>query len=186
MASDVRMFPVSGAVLRTNLDWNPYLTGAGIGVLSWLVFAIVDDPLGITTALSAVAGGAAVPILGAEDVARNSYWRLNPFVLNYGMLFLAGVIPGALASALTSGRFKIEMVPGVWRSRFGDSVARRFVFAFLGGAVLMFGARLAGGCTSGHSISGGLQLAVSSWVFTVTMFATALAAGMILFRGARS
>ncbi len=185
MSSTVRRIPISTAESRSQLDWNPYLTGASIGVLSWLVFAIVDDPIGITTALSAVAGGLATPVLGAEEVARNSYWRLNPLVLNYGMLFLAGVIPGALASALASGRFKVEMVPEVWRSRFGDSVARRFIFAFLGGAVLMFGARLAGGCTSGHSISGGLQLALSSWVFTVTMFATALAAGLILFPGTR-
>jgi uncharacterized membrane protein YedE/YeeE len=182
MASGAQVISPSQTGLKIRIDWNPYLMGAGIGVLSWLVFAIVDDPLGITTALSAVAGEAAIPFLGADAVANNSYWRQNPFVLNYGLLFLAGVIPGALASALASGRFRIETVPEVWRARFGGSVSRRFFFAFLGGAALMYGARLAGGCTSGHSISGGLQLALSSWVFTVVMFATALAAGMLLFR----
>ena len=182
MASDAHVLPATRAGFKMKIAWNPYLAGAGIGVLSWLVFAIVDDPLGITTALSAVAGGAAVPFLGADAVAHNSYWQQNPLAVSYGMLFLPGVILGAFASALASGRLRIEVVPGVWRARFGSSVARRFVFAFLGGAVLMYGARLAGGCTSGNSISGGLQLALSSWVFTMVMFTTAVAAGLLLFR----
>ena len=52
---------------------------------------------------------------------------------------------------------------------------------FLGGAVLLFGARLAGGCTSGHSLSGGLQLAVSSWIFTASMFAAGVATAFALY-----
>ena len=182
MTSTAHAISAGQAGLKMKIDWTPYLGGIGIGVLSWIVFAIVDDPLGITTALSAVAGEVAVPVIGADAVAHNSYWKQNPFVLSYGLLFLVGVILGTFASAVASGRFKLETVPGVWRARFGASVARRFAFAFLGSAVLMFGARLAGGCTSGHSISGGLQLALSSWVFTVVMFATALAVGSLMFR----
>ena len=50
----------------------------------------------------------------------------------------------------------------------------------------MYGARLAGGCASGHGISGTLQLALSSWVFTVLMFGTAILFGSYLFREAES
>ena len=32
--------------------WNPYLVGIGIGVLSWIAFGVVNQPLGISTALS--------------------------------------------------------------------------------------------------------------------------------------
>jgi uncharacterized membrane protein YedE/YeeE len=39
---------------------------------------------------------------------------------------------------------------------------------------MMFGARLAQGCTSGHGISGSLQLAVSSWIFVVVFLAVAV------------
>ena len=46
----------------------------------------------------------------------------------------------------------------------------------------MYGARLAGGCTSGHGISGGLQLALSSWLFLAVMFATGLAVSALMFR----
>jgi len=45
----------------------------------------------------------------------------------------------------------------------------------------MFGARLAQGCTSGHGISGSLQLAVSSWVFVGAFFAVGLATALLLF-----
>jgi uncharacterized membrane protein YedE/YeeE len=56
------------------------------------------------------------------------------------------------------------------------------VVAFLGGVIIMYGARMAGGCTSGHGISGSLQLAVSSWVFFLTMFAFGIGTALILFR----
>jgi uncharacterized membrane protein YedE/YeeE len=54
--------------------------------------------------------------------------------------------------------------------------------AFIGGVVIIFGARLADGCTSGHGISGVLQLAVSSWTFFIVMFASGIVTAFILFR----
>ncbi len=162
-------------------DWTPYAAGAGIGILSWIVFAVVDAPIGITTALSQAAGAAAAPVIGAEAVAGNSYWAKTVPAWDYGTLFLAGTLLGAFVSALVSGRFRFEAVPQVWRERFGPSKVRRYAAAFLGGIVIMYGARLAGGCTSGHGISGGLQLAVSSWTFLAVMFATGLGTTAILY-----
>ena len=80
----------------------------------------------------------------------------------------------------------LAFVPDVWRQELGGSVWKRFAYAFLGGAIIMYGARLAGGCTSGHGISGGLQLAVSSWLFLGVMFATGLAASAILFQARKA
>ena len=54
--------------------FKPYLVGAGIGVLSWLAFAIVAQPLGITTALSEVSGAVTGLITGSDFVKTNSYW----------------------------------------------------------------------------------------------------------------
>ncbi|MDQ7055386.1 MAG: YeeE/YedE thiosulfate transporter family protein [Persephonella sp.] len=48
------------------------------------------------------------------------------------------------------------------------------MFAFLGGFLLIFGARMAGGCTSGLMFSGGMQLAVSSLLFCIFAFAGGL------------
>ena len=46
----------------------------------------------------------------------------------------------------------------------------------------MYGARLANGCTSGNGISGGLQLALSGWVFLTVMFPTGILTAFLLFR----
>jgi len=182
MTADAIHIAASG---RTRVDWTPYITGAGIGVLSWAAFAIADDPLGITTALSAVAGFAVIPFTGAETVWHNSYWAQNTPSLSYSSLFLVGVMLGAFAASLRSRQFRIETVPAAWRRRFGQSPMRRFVAAFLAGAMEMYGARLAGGCASGHGISGTLQLALSSWVFAILMFGTAILFGSYLFGDSR-
>jgi uncharacterized protein len=176
------------AVRGTRIKWmpypTPYLMGAGIGVLSWIVFAVADDPLGITTALSAVAGFAAMPFTGAEAVWHNSYWVQTVPSLSYGAIFLVGVILGGFAAAVAARQFRVESVPATWRQRFGNSLPLRFAAAFAGGALEMYGARLAGGCASGHGLSGTLQLALSSWVFTILMFGTAILVGSALFGGA--
>ena len=163
------------------INWSPYAVGAGIGVLSWIVFVVVANPIGITMAMSQIAGGLAVPLVGADAVAQNPYWSRNPLRLDYGVLFVAGTFLGALASALLTGTWKLESVPAVWQERFGPSVGKRYAVAFLGGAIAMYGARLAGGCTSGNGISQGLQLAVVGWTFLVVMFATGMLTAWLLF-----
>jgi len=154
----------------------------GIGILSWGAFAIVNHPLGISTALSSVSGVCAIPAMGSEAVQHNAYWARHPFAWNGGMLFLGGTLLGSLLSVLVSGTFRVEKVPVVWKQFFGPSTARRMVGAFLGGMVVMYGARMAGGCTSGHGISGSLQLALSSWVFFLVMFAFGVLGALFLFR----
>ena len=166
----------------TKARWNPYLVGIGIGVLSWIAFAVVNQPLGISTALSSVSSVCAVPFAGADAVAKNAYWAKNPLKLDGGVLFLIGTFLGSLASVLASRTFRLEKVPVTWEQHFGRSSAKRLLAAFLGGVIIMFGARMAGGCTSGHGISGSLQLALSSWVFFLTMFAAGIVTALVLFR----
>ena len=166
----------------TRVNWGPYLAGIGIGVLSWIVFVVVNNPIGITTAISQVSGGVASLIVGADVVAANKYWAKNAFTLDYGTLFLVGTLLGGLGSALAAGTWRIETVPQVWSERFGPSPARRYGVAFIGGIIAMYGARLANGCTSGNGISGGLQLALNGWVFLAVMFTTGAITAFIMFR----
>ncbi len=161
---------------------NSYLVGAGIGILSWVVFAVVNAPIGITTALSEASGAVATPILGAEAVATNSYWAKTIPAWDYGTLFLVGTFLGALISALLSKTFKLELVPEVWSKNISAKVSSRMIVAFIGGIIAMYGARLAGGCTSGHGVSGSLQLALSSWVFFIVMFISGLITARLVFK----
>ena len=69
----------------------------------------------------------------------------------------------------------------MWVDRFGESIAFRGVIGFAGGVLMAFGSRLAGGCTSGHGISGTLQLDAGSWLTAVCMFIGGIATAMLLF-----
>ena len=166
--------------------WNPYLVGAAIGILSMAVFLLADKPLGISTALSQASGACAAACVGWDDVAANAYWAKHVPRWDYGTLFLVGTLLGAMASAIVGKSFRIEKVPRVWSERFGPSVVKRMAGAVLGGVLVMYGARLAGGCTSGHGISGSLQLAVGSWTFFLVMFAAGSVTAWTLFRKQRA
>lgn len=159
-------------------SWSPYAVGVGIGLLSWFAFATADHPLGITTAFehtAALTEKAVVP----EVEQTNGYFAAKttegkPPKIGWEWMLVLGVFVGALLSSRLSGDRSPETVPALWRWRFGGSPAVRLAAAFLAGAVMMFGARLAGGCTN-------LQLAVSSLVFSVVFFAVATAVAFALY-----
>ena len=160
--------------------WSPYLVGALIGVLSWFAFFSVDRPIGVSTAISRTAGMIAATV-APDHVARNAYFSKFRPVVDWEWMLVVGLALGAFTSSRLSGDRPAEPVEGVWRARFGASRRKRYLAAFLGGVILMFGARLAGGCTSGHGISGSLQLALSGWVFFASVFVSGILTAMVLF-----
>jgi uncharacterized protein len=169
----------------TMRSWPPYLVGAGLGLLSWFAFFTADKHLAITLQYEHVAAMIQMAV-SPEATESNQYYAarsaegLQPAVGWYLML-LFGVFLGALLSSKLSGDRARITVPPLWRWRFGDSVPGRFAAAFGGGALMVFGARMAGGCTSGHGISGTLQLAVQSWTFIVLAFAVAIVTAFVMF-----
>jgi uncharacterized protein len=165
-------------------SWSPYAVGIALGLLSWFAFATADHGLGITTAFEhtaalATAGVSAGAAPGAEYAADN-----DPKI-GWEWMLVIGVFLGSLVSARLSGQRTRETIPPVWRERFGASPGLRLTAAFVGGAVMMLGARIAQGCTSGHGITGSLQLAMSSWIFIIVAFGVAVLAAFALY-GRRS
>lgn len=65
---------------------------------------------------------------------------------------------------------------------FEKTPKQRYLAAFLGGFLLLFGARLAGGCTSGHVISGISQLSLSGLLFGAGVFASGITTAKLLAR----
>jgi len=53
---------------------------------------------------------------------------------------------------------------------------------FFGGVLVLFGARLAGGCASGHMISGSLQTSLSGYLFTIASFTAAIPVAILTFK----
>jgi hypothetical protein len=167
--------------------WSPYVVGVGIGVLSWITFAVMGKALGTSTTMVRAAG-AMERVVAPDRVADSAYYakylgtsaEARPFVEWQFAMVIMMIVGAFLAARLAGSKFR-EHVPELWKWRFGPSRSIRYGAAFLGGAVALFGARLAGGCTSGHGISGGLQLAVSSWTFFGAMFISGVAAAFLLY-----
>ena len=98
-----------------------------------------------------------------------------------------GVMFGGLVSAVLIARrfggFR-PVLPPSWRNRFGASTGRRAAAAFGGSFLVLFGARMAGGCASGHILSGGVQLALSAWVFTAVVLVAMVLTARLVYRDA--
>lgn len=168
------MEPQSGA-------WSPYLVGALIGLLSMATFYFSNKPLGVSTAYARVAGLIGNLLARSHTESLSFYQETKPKI-EWGVMLVFGMLLGAVIAAVTGGEFTASWVPSLWEQRFGADVAPRLGMAFVGGAIMAFGARLAGGCTSGHAISGALQLSVSSWVALVCFFVAAVATAHLLYR----
>jgi uncharacterized membrane protein YedE/YeeE len=162
-------------------SWPPYVVGAAIGILSWFTFLSAGNALGITTAFETTAAICEQQFL-PDAAEANPLFTKKPPKIDWGWMLVVGVFAGAWISSKLSGDRHAETVPPLWADRFGSSVTKRFVAAFAGGLLMMLGARLAGGCTSGHGISGSLQLAVSSWMFVVVAFSAGIFTANLFFR----
>ena len=167
--------------------WSPYLVGALLGILSWITFATMNKALGTSTTMVRAAGG--VERLVAPEHAQNTDYIVKYLgtadspkpVFEWQFALVIFLAIGAFIAARLSGPIKAESVPELWKQRFGGSVPARMAAAFVGGMILIIGARMAGGCTSGHGLSGGMQLSTSGWIFLGAMFASGVPTAFLLY-----
>jgi uncharacterized membrane protein YedE/YeeE len=155
------------------LPW--WAGGLAIGIVLVLAVALVQ-PLGVSMQYVVLDGLLLHHVL-PEVADQSAYlaeagrgWTLASFEF----FFVTGIPIGAFLAALATKRFTTRVVPRVWAHRFGSISGRRLVWSFIGGFILLFGARFGGGCTSGHMISGVSQLAVSSMIFSAALFVSAI------------
>lgn len=162
--------------------WSPYLVGALIGLLSMATFYFSAKALGASSAYAALAG-----MLGRVVAPKHTnslkYFQDNPPAVDWGFMLVAGTVVGAFLAAWQGSELTGQWLPPMWVARFGDdSLPLRLGVALVGGMLMAFGARLAGGCTSGHGISGTLQLSVGSWIAVICFFIGGIATAMLMFR----
>jgi len=153
--------------------WNPYIAGALTGLLLILSVLIAGKYLGASTTFARSA--AVIEKTVGVDTSGIEYF-------NWQLLFVVGVIVGSLISASSSKTFEIVKVPPMWAESFGDSQVKRGVAAFIGGAIALFGVRLAGGCPSGHGLSGLAQLAVSGFIAMTFFFLAGLITARLMYK----
>jgi uncharacterized protein len=163
--------------------WSPYVAGVVIGLLQIPAFLLIETALGASSSyvtVGALIASAIDPsILQMEYVARHvattskNCWQVA---------LVIGIALGAFLSMRLSGARRQAISP-IWAlALFTPSPVFRYAVAFLGGFLMLLGARVADGCTSGHGLSGTAQLAVGSLVAVTAMFAGGIATGFLALR----
>ena len=166
----------------TDPYWSPYAAGIGIGILSWFSFLISGKPIATSTTFART-GGMIEDLFTGGKANQRPYFRKIKLRINWQWMLVLGIVIGSFISAVISGDLQVKAwVPSLWASAFGDSAVLRVLVALGGGIILGFGARFADGCTSGHGISGTLQLAVSGWVSVIFFFIGGIIAAHIIYR----
>ena len=160
--------------------------------LKWLVSGIalaILTPIVFLTALTNRVIGASTfyPYFGdlITGTTGNSYFDKIKEPGQWEMVFLAGAFFSGLILSLIRKDFKFVLIHDNWKKHKGNSAYKRIIWAFIGGFILIIGARMAGGCTSGHIISGGMQLAVSSLTFAIFVFAGLLITGKLFYQSSK-
>lgn len=166
-------------------EWSPYVAGSGLGLVTIISLFISSKLLPAPTLIGASGAyeNLVAPIGTALD-PKNTYFNyVMPAGLTWAVWVIIGVFLGGLVSALLSGTFKFRKMPDQqWESIFGKSVLKRWVIVFFASALLEFAAGIAGGCTSGLAISGGIALAPASFIFIAGMFASGIVTAMVIYR----
>lgn len=165
-----------------NESREPVLPWWAAGILLGLVMTLavaVKKPLGVSTQF-VVANGAALKETTPDYVKNHGMLRKEKYhTPGYGWWFDIGLVGAALVTAVLLGKWKARS-SCEW-GRANGSVKKRMLLSFVGGFVLLFGARLAGGCTSGQFASGWAQLSLSVVPFTVGMFVFGMIAARIFY-----
>jgi len=154
--------------------WSPYLVGSGIGILSWVTILFMKKTLGSSAAFMRIGTLLHKLLIPSATV------QTIPILINWQFVLIVFAFVGAKVAASLSS-YKPPTVPELWKLNFGQLVRHRYIGAFIGGSLLMLGARIAGGCTTGHAISGGLQLSVAGWLFMTVFFISGIITAFILY-----
>jgi hypothetical protein len=158
---------------------NPYVGGIALGLVLFLSFFITGSGLGASGGLNRL-------LVVVQDAIAPAHVDRVPYLIDMAggdrnpldswVVFLTlGTIAGGFGSGWFNGRLKFETFKGPQISN-----RTRWMLAFIGGAFMGFGARLARGCTSGQALSGGATLSVGSWAFMFAVFGGAYALAYFL------
>lgn len=124
----------------TSPAWPPFVSGIAVGSLQIPVVLVIGDTLGASSSFCTIT---------SQFFLHKSSKRLSPYLLKFQsgienwwqVAFVLSSIFGAFLSSILSGTY-------------GSVAGVSIVQSFVGGALILFGARMAGGCTSGHGLSG--------------------------------
>lgn len=182
-------------------QWGWRTSGVALALAFLLAVALVK-PIGVSTQFVIFDGivwdAVSDSVVVKDSASKSGYTSSNAYLaksggkyaknvakpMNYSFVFVVAMLLGGfVASRLqTTREEKAKLTsPAVWRECFGDSSSKRHLAAFFGGMLVLIGARLAGGCTSGHMMSGMMQTSISGYLFAAGAFLTAVPVAIFLY-----
>ncbi len=163
---------------RMNPDaiWPGFVGGIAVGLFGLLQLRLTGKALGCSTGFGNLCGLA----------SRTPYFHTGPYanVLGWRLWFTLGLpLGGLLAVVLHGGTLGGGFSLGpLYDTVMPAALWARTLLLFVAGGLIGFGARMAGGCTSGHAIVGMAMLAPSSLLASVGFFLGGTLAVQALFR----
>ncbi len=142
-----------------------YVTGALMGLIVVFLIAAISGRLGVVGGFS-------------ETIERATGRRA---ALGWRAWFLGGIVAGGLVFALLRGGSPVADGYG-WLTRelTGEGRVLAAVLLTLGGVLIGYGAKMAGGCTSGNGLTGSSFGSPASFVATASFMATAVATSLLI------
>lgn len=180
-------------------EWTWFQAGIGLAA-SFLLAVLLVKPIGVSTQFVILDGIIArlvqPELVKADPDSKSGYTSSNAYLaksggkyaasianpVNYGFIFVIAMMGGGLVSRLLRKDRSLSQIPVMHSARFGQSKALRYTLSFVGGIIVLWGARLAGGCTSGHMMSGMMQTAISGYLFAAAAFAVAVPTALLLYK----
>ncbi len=156
--------------------WMGGILMSGLLLLTFSVFG-ADRPIGASTYVPYFAG-----IIFDLDPEKYSYLKdiSNPGSWEGVMLFGA-LVGGFVTSVFITRSFRFSLIPSGWKKYKNNSVLSRLFWSFISGFIMIIGARMAGGCTSGHFMSGMSQMAISSMIFGGVVLVVVIVTGRLFY-----
>ena len=159
-------------------EWSPYVAGALLGIVGILTVVLAHQLLGASGGFETLAA-----YIGKAISPNNVYFgfMMKPEI-TYPVILLVGIFFGGMLGAFSSGTFKFRTMDSEqWKSAYGKQTWKRWLLLFVGGIVVEFAAGIAGGCTSGLAISGGMLLAPAAFLFIGGMFASGIGTALLVY-----
>jgi len=157
--------------------WMGGILMSGLLLMTFSIFG-ADRPIGASTYVPFLAG-----LMFDLDPEKYSYLKEIKNAASWeGVMLLGSLFGGFIVSVFLTKTFRLSLIPTGWKKYKNNSVVSRLLWSFFAGFIMIIGARLAGGCTSGHFMSGMSQMAISAMVFGAVVMLTLVITGKLFYK----
>jgi uncharacterized protein len=149
-------------VLHHQLAW--YIGGPVLGLCVVVIRALLNERLGVTGGFSEI----------VDRLGRRS------FAFGWRGWFVIGLVVGAATFAVAAGGPDFHGYGWLTATFHGTAQVLVGALLLIAGVLIGFGAKMAGGCTSGNGLSGSAMTSPASFVATAAFFGTAIAVSFLI------